>query len=71
MKLYKIKIASNIETMFDFVKYCQKNSISIYITWTEEDLFEDILFLIVSVSNENILTFENKFSMAIVNMAAV
>lgn len=66
MKLYKVKINSNRKAILDFVKFAIKNEISIYITWAEEDLFANILFLIVSVNGETTALFEGKYGKQII-----
>lgn len=71
MKLYKIKINSNSKVIFEFINFAEKYKINIYISYTEEDLFADVLFMYIGVKDEYIQTFENKYSKQVVETGLI
>lgn len=69
MKFYIIRINLNPKEIFGFVRFCEKNKINIYMNWQEEDMFNDLMFILIGTDNKEAQhSIENIFSKQIKQM---
>jgi len=66
MKLVTIKLNNKNTFRIEFIRFCMKNEISVWLTWQEEDLWEDILFCEVSVPEAAMDKLQAKYHKAII-----
>lgn len=61
MRLIKIKLISKTDIVFDFIRFAEKNKISIYISYETEDVFNNLLFLYIGVPENSLSAFNAKY----------
>lgn len=61
-KAYLLKLPLTNVGIFNFIKFCETNKISVYLSWQEEDMFDDILFIAVVAPIESQSILEGKYS---------
>lgn len=68
MKIKIIKFQKTREAITQFITTCASLKIDVYVTWSEEDLFADILYAAVAVPETSLAEFENKYAKNIVHL---
>ena len=63
--LYTIKIQNAKGFRYELIRFCENYKISTYITYMQEDIFTDILFVDLLVPDSAIERFESKYKEAI------
>lgn len=66
MKLLTIKLNNKSSFRLEFIRFCLKNEISIWLTWQEEEIWDEVLFCEVAVPVEALDKIQAKYHKSIV-----
>jgi len=64
--IYTIKITNEKTFRYELIRFCEKHGISVFITYQQEDVFTDTLFVDVLCPDEHKTRIESKYSKAII-----
>lgn len=63
--LYTVKVKNEKKVRYNLIRFCEANGISTYITYMQEDIFDDMLFLDLLVPDSAIVKFEAEYSQSV------
>jgi hypothetical protein len=63
--IYTIKLTNQKAFRYELIRFCETHNISTFLTWQEEDIFTNTLFVDVVVPDEHKVRFETKYKIAI------
>lgn len=67
MNIYTIKLHNEKNFRYELIRFCESHKISVYLTWMQEDIFNDVLFADLVVNDLYIERFEAKYKLAIIS----
>lgn len=66
MKLYKMRLKARTTMVFDFIRFAGKNKIDIYISYSETDMFDELVIMYICVPSEAVAIYEGKYGGCII-----
>lgn len=66
-KIYTIKMSNSERNRYALIRFCSENEISVFLTWMQEDILNNILFADLVVPDEIQQKFELRFRKVVIH----